>query len=176
LDEQATIVSLVFNDSYLRSFSMKCVTDRLLAGLLKAMCAAVLTAAATAGFAAETPVNLAGVTLVTAEQAKKLADSGTPIIDARVANEYAESHIKGARSVPYKEKSAKDANFDPKDDSFDLAKLPADKNAPLIFYCNAGECWKSYKASKLALDAGYKKVQWLRGGLPEWKAKGYPVE
>lgn len=155
---------------------MKYVTNRLPAGLLKAICAVVLTAAATAGFAADTPMNLAGVTLVTAEQAKKLVDSGVPIIDARVANEYVEAHIKGAKSVPYKEKSAKDAKFDPKEDSFDLTKLPADKNASLIFYCNAGECWKSYKASKVALDAGYKKVQWLRGGIPEWKAKGYPVE
>jgi rhodanese-related sulfurtransferase len=155
---------------------MKYVTNRLLAGLLKATCALALAAAATAGFAADTPMNLAGVTLVTAEQARKLVDGGVPIIDARVANEYVESHIKGAKSVPYKEKSAKDVKFDPKEDSFDLAKLPADKSAPLIFYCNAGECWKSYKASKLAFDAGYKKVQWLRGGIPEWKAKGYPVE
>lgn len=155
---------------------MRNLTNRLLDGLLKATCATVLTVAATAGFAADTPMNLAGVTLVTAEQAQKLVGSGVPIIDTRVANEYAESHIKGAKSVPYKEKSAKDANFNPKEDSFDLAKLPADKNASLIFYCNAGECWKSYKASKLTLDAGYKKVQWLRGGIPEWKAKGYPVE
>jgi rhodanese-related sulfurtransferase len=155
---------------------MKYATNRLLAGLLKATCAVLLATAATAGFAADTPASLAGATLVTAEQAKKLADSGTPIIDARVANEYVESHIKGAKNVPYKEKSAKDAKFDPKDDSFDLTKLPADKSAAVIFYCNGGECWKGYKAAKTALDAGYKKVQWLRGGIPEWKAKGYPVE
>jgi len=28
----------------------------------------------------------------------------------------------------------------------------------------------------MASNAGYKKVQWLRGGFPEWKTKGYPVE
>jgi rhodanese-related sulfurtransferase len=137
---------------------------------------AVCSAAATVAIAAETPSSLAGATLVTAEQAKKLVESGVPIVDTRVANEYAESHIKGALSVPYKEKSAKNANFNPKEDSFDLAKLPGDKNAPVIFYCNAGECWKSYKASKVAIDAGYKKVHWLRGGIPEWKSKGFPVE
>jgi rhodanese-related sulfurtransferase len=145
-------------------------------GVLKLACGAALAAAATLGFAADTPSSLAGATLVSAEQAKKLVDGGVPIVDTRVANEYAEAHVKGAKSVPYKEKSAKDAKFDPKEDSFDLAKLPADKNAPLVFYCNAGECWKSYKASKVAIDAGYKKVNWLRGGFPEWKAKGYPVE
>ena len=155
---------------------MKYARNRLLAGLLKATCALVLATAATAGFAADTPMNLAGATMVTAEQAKKLAEGGAPVIDARVANEYAEAHIKGAKSVPYKEKSGKDAKFDPKDDSFDLAKLPADKSAAVIFYCNGAECWKGYKAAKVAVDAGYKKVQWLRGGIPEWKAKGYPVE
>jgi rhodanese-related sulfurtransferase len=126
--------------------------------------------------ASETPATLAGVTVISAEQARKLVDSGVPIIDTRVANEYAQEHIKGAKSVPYKEKSAKDVKFDPKEDSFDLGKLPAAKSSPLIFYCNAGECWKSYKASRVAVDAGYSKIQWLRGGIPEWKGKGYPVE
>jgi len=138
--------------------------------------ALALMAAGPACLAAETPMTIAGVTTVTAEQAKKMVDGGTPIIDARVANEYAEAHVKGALNVPYKEKSAKAVDFDPKEDSFDLSKLPADKNAPLIFYCNAAECWKSYKASKAAIGAGWKKVNWLRGGFPEWKAKGYPVE
>jgi rhodanese-related sulfurtransferase len=158
-----------------RSFTMKYATNRLLAAMLKAACAVMLAAAAGASLA-DTPMSLAGATTVTAEQAKKMADGGTPVIDARVANEYVESHIKGAKSVPYKEKSAKDAKFDPKEDSFDLAKLPADKSAAVVFYCNGAECWKGYKAAKTAVDAGYKKVQWLRGGIPEWKAKGYPVE
>jgi len=144
--------------------------------LFNAVFGFMLVASAGSAWCTDTPANLGGVTVVTAEQAKKLVDAGTPIIDARVANEYAESHIKGAKSVPYREKSAKAPNFDPKEDSFDLAKLPADKDAALIFYCNAGECWKSYKASKVALDAGYKKIHWLRGGIPEWKSKGYPVE
>jgi rhodanese-related sulfurtransferase len=155
---------------------MNYLNDRLLSGLTKTLCALVLGFAANAACAANTPMDLAGATMVTAEQAKKLVDGGAPIIDARVANEYVESHIKGAKSVPYKEKSAKDAKFDPKDDSFDLAKLPADKGVAVIFYCNGAECWKGYKAAKTAVDAGYKKVQWFRGGIPEWKAKGYPVE
>lgn len=143
--------------------------SRAAAGLL-------LLAATSLASAAETPASLPGVTVVTAEQARKLADSGVPLVDTRVANEFAQEHIKGAKSVPYKEKSAKDVKFDPKEDSFDLGRLPATKASPVIFYCNAGECWKSYKASKVALDAGYTRVHWLRGGIPEWKAKGYPVE
>jgi rhodanese-related sulfurtransferase len=124
----------------------------------------------------ETPATLTGVTLVTADKVKAMLDSGVPVIDTRVANEYAESHVKGAKNVPYKEKSAKAVDFNAGEDSFDLSKLPADKNAPVVMYCNAGECWKSYKASIAAVKAGYKKVQWFRGGYPEWKAKNYPVE
>lgn len=155
---------------------MTYLSRRLMSGMLNAICALALGVAANTACAANTPMTLAGATMVTAEQAKKLADGGVPVIDARVANEYAESHIKGAKNVPYKEKSGKDVKFDPKEDSFDLAKLPADKGAALIFYCNGAECWKGYKAAKTAVDAGYQKVQWLRGGIPEWKAKGYPVE
>jgi rhodanese-related sulfurtransferase len=46
----------------------------------------------------------------------------------------------------------------------------------MIFYCNGAECWKSYKSSVVAVKAGYKNVYWLRDGIPEWKAKGLPVE
>jgi rhodanese-related sulfurtransferase len=127
-------------------------------------------------WAAETPATLAGVKLVTAEEAKKLQDSGVPMIDTRVAAEYAEKTIKGAKSVPYKEKSAKAVNFDASQDQFDLSKLPADKNAPLVFFCNAGECWKSYKAAVVAQKAGYTKINWLRGGVPEWTSKGLPTQ
>ena len=109
-------------------------------------------------------------------KAKSLFDAGTTVIDARVANEYAEAHIKGAINVPYKEKSAKAANFDASQDSVDLSKLPADKSAGIVFYCNGEECWKGYKEASAAIKAGYKTVYWFRLGFPEWKAKGYPVE
>ena len=126
--------------------------------------------------AAETPSTLAGVKLVSAEQVKGMLDSGVPLIDTRVAAEYAEKTIKGAKSVPYKEKSAKAADFDASQDHFDLGKLPGDKAAPLVFFCNAGECWKSYKASVVALKAGYTKIHWFRGGFPEWSSKGLPTQ
>ncbi len=124
----------------------------------------------------ETPTSLKGTELVDATKAKSLMDSGVKIIDTRVAIEFAEAHIKGAINVPYKEKSAKAIDFDASQDSFDVAKLPADKNAAIIMQCNGPECWKSYKASVAAMKAGYKKIYWFRGGFPEWKAKGYPVE
>ncbi len=142
---------------------------------LQCIAGTVLLAAGHA-FAGDVPPTLESVSVVTAQQARKLLDGGVAVIDTRVGNEYADAHIKGARNVPYKEKSAKEVGFKAAEDHFDLAKLPADKTAPVIFYCNGPECWKSYKASKVATEAGWKKVLWLRGGFPEWKANGYPVE
>lgn len=123
-----------------------------------------------------TPPDLQGVTVITAVQARDLMAKGVLIVDTRVASEYVEHHIKGAVSIPYKERSAKSTNFDPRLDRFDLTKLPADKSTPVIFYCNAGECWRSYKSSKAALEAGYTKIYWLRGGIPEWRDRGFAVE
>jgi rhodanese-related sulfurtransferase len=127
-------------------------------------------------WAADTPASLSGVKIVSAEEATKMFAQGVPLIDTRVATEYADKTIKGAKSVPYREKSAKDVKFDRSQDQFDLSKLPSDKNAPLVLFCNSGECWKSYKASVVARDAGYKQVHWLRGGLPEWVSQGLPTQ
>jgi rhodanese-related sulfurtransferase len=126
--------------------------------------------------AAQTPVSLAGVTVVSAVEAHAMMRRGVLVVDTRVAHEYVEQHIQGAVNIPYKEKSAKQPDFDARLDSFDLSRLPRDKTTPVIFYCNAGECWKSYKASKVASRSGYTRIHWLRGGIPEWKAQGLPVE
>jgi len=127
-------------------------------------------------FATDTPMSLAGAEMVNATKVKSLIASGATLVDFRVAAEYAESHIKGAISVPYKEKSAKSSDFDASIDSVDLGKLPTDKASPLVGYCNGPECWKGYKGAHLAVKSGYSKVYWFRGGLPEWKAAGGDVE
>lgn len=128
-----------------------------------------------AGASTPTPEQLDGIKVVSAEQVQALMAKGTPVVDTRVPAEYAERTIKGAVSVPYKEKSAKEVTFDRTLDSFDLSRLPANKAAPIVFFCNAGECWKSYKASVVARDAGYKQIHWFRGGFPEWSLKGLPT-
>ncbi len=151
---------------------MRQITRRSIAPLV----GLVLGFAAIAAQAQVTPDSIPGVKVVTAEEVEKLMSSGVPVVDARVANEYAEEHIKGAKNVPYKEKSGKSVNFDSSKDSFDLSKLPHDKSAPLVFYCNAGECWKSYKATVVSQRAGYTHLIWFRGGMPEWKSKHLPTE
>ena len=123
-----------------------------------------------------TPTSLPGAKIITAAEAKQLIDKGTPVYDVRVPEEYQASHIPGARSVPYGEASAKEVGFDASEDKFALNKLPKDKNAPFMMYCDGTICWKSYKSAVMAIHAGYKNVIWFRGGFPEWKEAGLPTE
>ena len=140
--------------------------------------AAALTVslAPVAVWAADVPASLAGAKLVTAEDVAKLAGAGALVVDTRVASEYADGHIKGAVSIPYREKSEKTVNFDATEDSFNLAKLPPDKAAAIVMYCNGPDCWKSFKASTTAIKGGYTNINWYRGGFPNWKSKGLPTE
>jgi rhodanese-related sulfurtransferase/ABC-type phosphate/phosphonate transport system substrate-binding protein len=121
-----------------------------------------------------TPTLLPGAKMVGAREVEQLIARGAVVVDTRTEKEYATKRIPGAVFVPYHEKSLKDVAFDAsKDDFAGLAKL--DKSKPTVFACNGAECWKSYKASRVALTAGMKEVYWFRGGLPEWEATGLPV-
>ncbi len=142
-----------------------------------ALIGAGFLAAAGTALAQETPATApAGVKLVEAKEVADLQKAGAVLVDTRRANEFGEATIQGAISVPYDpEKSAKDANFDPAQDKFDLAKFP-DKNAKVVLFCNSGTCWKSYKAAVVMARAGYKNVYWYRNGFPDWKARKLPTE
>jgi ABC-type phosphate/phosphonate transport system substrate-binding protein/rhodanese-related sulfurtransferase len=123
-----------------------------------------------------TPRVLDGVRIVSAEEAMELMKKGVPLYDTRSEEEYRDKHIKGAKWLPYGEKSAKEVGFDAAKDSFEPTRVSDNKAAPVIFACNGAECWKSYKSCVAALKAGYTQVYWFRGGFPEWVARGYPVE
>ena len=122
-----------------------------------------------------TPDAIQGVKRVSAEEVADLAKKNVTIADTRSKKEFDSEHVRGAVLVPYVEKSLKETDFDPSKDDFSaLAKLP--KDAPVVFLCNGPECWKSYKASRAAVTAGYSKVYWFRGGMPEWREKRLPID
>lgn len=148
--------------------------------LLKTLVFAAFLALGLSAQAADTPEKLDGCKIVSATEAQALMGKGAKLFDTRVATEFAEEHIKDAISLPYGEKSKKevafDALFNDPDkmiDSFDDSKLPASN---MIFQCNGKDCWKSFKACKWAHKKSKKDLYWLRGGIPEWKAKGLPTE
>ena len=125
-----------------------------------------------------TPSSLPGVQRITAKEAQQLQAQGALLVDTRTEKEFKARRIKGAQWAAYIEKSLKDVAFNAAQDDFSaLDKLPAgSQDKPVVFSCNGAECWKSYKAAKVAASKGYKKVYWLRGGLPEWAADGLPTE
>jgi rhodanese-related sulfurtransferase len=121
-----------------------------------------------------TPAELNGVTRVSARQAFDLAAKGAKLVDVRTEKEFNTRHARGAVLAPYEERSTKEPDFDVARDKFaGLAKFS--KNEPLIFLCNGAECWKSFKAAKVARDNGYTQVYWLRGGMPEWTQQKLPT-
>ncbi len=122
-----------------------------------------------------TPKALPGATVVNLETVKALVSNGAVLVDTRIEAEYKDKHIPGALWLPYGEKSLKDVAFDAKLDNFPgLAKL--DRERHIVFQCNGPECWKSYKASRAAIAAGYKHIYWFRGGMPEWELAGMRTE
>ncbi len=147
--------------------------------IVRSFCIAALASTiliSVTALADETPSTVKGVEIIDSAKAKSLMDSGVKMYDVRVANEYAESHIKDTISIPYKNNSTNTVDFDGKLDVWDISKLPADKAQPIIIQGNSPIGWRHYKASVLAVKAGYKKVYWLRNGIAEWKSKGLPME
>jgi rhodanese-related sulfurtransferase/ABC-type phosphate/phosphonate transport system substrate-binding protein len=122
-----------------------------------------------------TPAQLPGAKRVDAREVQELIAAGALMADVRSLKEWTDGHIPRAVNIPYGEKSLKDIAFDPKADSFPgLDKI--DPKRAVVFACNGAECWKSYKAAKAAVSKGFSNVYWFRGGLPEWKAAGLPVD
>jgi rhodanese-related sulfurtransferase len=107
------------------------------------------------------------VTAITADQLKAMLDQKQKflLVDSRNGAEYREGHIPRAIHVYDKEMEAHKAKF------------PSDKGFPLVFYCNGyPECPRSVNGAKIAIEWGYTKILLFKGGIPEWVAKGYPLE
>lgn len=52
------------------------------------------------------------------------------------------------------------------------ARLPADKNTPIVTFCGGYACHKSHIVAEALLAKGYTDVRVFSGGLPEWKKAG----
>ncbi|MDJ0739088.1 MAG: rhodanese-like domain-containing protein [Gammaproteobacteria bacterium] len=84
------------------------------------------------------------------------------LFDARPGKRFGGGHVPGAKSA-----------F-PKDKDF-LDRLPADKDALLVFYCGGPTCPYTGVAVKKAQAAGYSNLKGFQAGLPGWKKGKLPV-
>ena len=87
-------------------------------------------------------------------------------VDARSHEEYAAGHIKGAKTLPYKEADRKFIEA--------MAGVP-EENA-VITYCDGETCELSMELAVFLRNAGYKNVKVLSNGWTVWQQNGLPVE
>lgn len=112
------------------------------------------------------PVKIPGASTIDAQMAKILHDKKIMFIDARDAEHFKEAHIPGAKNL-----SAKDAGFTTEN----LSAL-VKKDDPVVFYCTGIACMASSTAAQKAVEWGWSKVYYFRGGITQWKTSGLPVE
>jgi len=102
--------------------------------------------------------NLAAISI---PQLKKLMDAREPLtlVDARPRErKYDKGHIPGAISLP-------DSQFE----QLAVQRLPADKAAPLYFYCDGLACRLSNDSAAKAIKLGYTNVKVVPDGWPGWQ-------
>ncbi len=104
-------------------------------------------------------------TTIGTDDAKRMIEAGTHVIDVRQPDEWNMGHIAEAELVPLNGiylfgKALQDLH------------LPADED--VIFVCAAGQ--RSASASEIALVTGLKKVYNLANGMNGWRNRRYPME
>jgi len=85
------------------------------------------------------------------------------IIDARSNYEYETIHINSSINIPVASKDFAER----------VSEVRKNSNKPIVFYCNGRTCFKSYKATKAAMDKNISNVFAYDAGMFEW-AKAYP--
>lgn len=90
------------------------------------------------------------------------SDNRPTLVDIRLPEHYAESHLPGSVNIPQDDLSGR------------IAELPDDRDAPIVTVCNIGKFSKH--ATLYLKSKGYRNVRSAKGGLNEWVRKGFEVE
>jgi rhodanese-related sulfurtransferase len=96
---------------------------------------------------------------ISVEQASAKRDQGAFILDVRQPEEWEQGHIPGSTLIPLGELPGR------------LGEVPQDKE--IVVVCRSGN--RSTKGRDILLDAGYKQVASMAGGVTQWQRKGLPV-
>lgn len=99
---------------------------------------------------------------VSLEEARDLvAAIGPRILDVRTPGEYQAGHLPGAYLLPVAELEDR------------LSEIQDWRDEEILVYCASGN--RSTVASRLMVDAGFLRVNNLRGGYGDWARRGYPT-
>jgi len=83
------------------------------------------------------------------------------LLDVRPDEEYQAGHLPGALSVPLAELEHR------------LSELP--RRREVVAYCRGPYCVLAIEAVSRLRDRGFRALR-LEAGVPDWRARGYPVE
>lgn len=102
-----------------------------------------------------------GTSLISPNDAVRLANSGAAILDVRSAADYQAGHIIDARHIPASELPSR------------AESLKKFKEKPVLVYCDNG--FASAGAARALKAQGFTKVVTLRGGLQSWRQENLPL-
>lgn len=94
------------------------------------------------------------------ELRKRVRAGDVTLLDVRPEDEYAAGHIPGAVSIPVTQLKRR------------LTELP--RRREVIAYCRGAYCVYSVEAVEILRGDGY-RARRAEEGLPDWRARGYPV-
>jgi rhodanese-related sulfurtransferase len=103
---------------------------------------------------------------ISLEEAEKLYFTHAAVfIDARSAEEYAQGHIRNARSLPWQEV----------DLNFMTVTADLEMTTPIITYCDGETCELSHDLALFLRDAGFTDTRVLVNGWTVWQQAGLPT-
>ena len=102
------------------------------------------------------------VTSISPEALLAAGPANALILDVRTPGEFGSSHVPGAVNVPHGELAAR------------LAELGANRDRPVIVYCESGR--RAGLAEALLVEAGFSDVRHLEGDMRAWREAGRPTE
>ena len=114
-------------------------------------------------------IEVDGVTIpiISEEKALGFLDDGETIfLDTRNAKDYAESHIRGAVSLPEPKKEERFPTVEP--------VLP--KDSRIVLYCTGPECQMAEKVAAFLAKLGFENLMLMPGGIEGWGKAGHPIE
>lgn len=96
---------------------------------------------------------------ITVTQAAQKRNQGAFILDVREPSEWTQFHIPGATLIPLGDLPKR------------LNEVPKDKEVVVV--CRTGN--RSAEGRNILLNAGYKKVTSMAGGVTQWQSQGLPI-
>ena len=97
---------------------------------------------------------------ISVDEAHQKYLAGTYILDVRTQAEWDEYHAPGTTLIPFDELPQR------------LSELPRDRE--IIVVCRSGN--RSQQGRDILLNAGFRQVTSMDGGLKAWRDKGYPIQ